>query len=112
MTRISHTRSLKTSGHTIATGRTQNDNGPKKDAMNQPPGKDLLDIHPVQLEIWRGQEPSQRLELAMQLSRELVEGNYRELRRLYPLESERQLRRRFTRLNYGHELAEAVYGED
>lgn len=80
--------------------------------MSGLPDKDILDVHPVQLEVWRGQEPWQRLELAMVLSRELVEGNFQELRRLYPHESERQLRRRFTRLNYGEELAIAVYGDD
>lgn len=68
------------------------------------------DVHPVQLEIWRRQEPWQRLELAMQLSRQLVENNYAHMRTIHPDWNERQLRRCWTELNYGAELARQVYG--
>lgn len=70
-----------------------------------------LDLHPLQLEIWQRQEPWQRLELAMALSQDLVEGNFNELRRLHPDESEQQLNRRFAVLNYGETVAESAYGK-
>ncbi len=78
---------------------------------NLPQVYESLDLHPVQLEIWRRQEPWQRLELAMALSQELVEGNFSELRRLHPEESEHQLKRRFAVLNYGESVAASAYGK-
>jgi len=69
-----------------------------------------LDVHPVQLEIWRKMTPAQRLDVAMQLTRDLVEANFRRLRSLHPEWSERDARREWTALNYGRELAHKVYG--
>jgi len=64
----------------------------------------------MQLEIWRRQEPAQRLQLAMRLSQELVEANFANLGRLHPHLDRRQQLRMFAELNYGKELANLVYG--
>lgn len=69
-----------------------------------------LDVHPVQLEIWRRMSPAQRLDVAMQLTRELVTANFRHLRSLHPEWSHRDLMREWAALNYGSDLAEKVYG--
>jgi len=68
------------------------------------------DLHPVQVEIYRRMSPAQRLAVAMSLTRTLVEGNVRYLRSLHPDWSDVDLRREWTALNYGRELAEKVYG--
>jgi hypothetical protein len=73
--------------------------------------REPLDKHPVQIEIWRRQPAEQRLRLAMELSRQLVENNHARLRSLHPDWNERQLRYRWTELNYGASLAREVYGE-
>ena len=68
-----------------------------------------LDLHPVQLEIWRKMAPVQRLEIAMSLSQDLVEANFRLLREQHPEWSFQDARREWTALNYGRDLAEKVY---